>query len=115
MMRLERIGGSGDERKTRGRNYSPDKSTDMEHPTRHASLRAEQVVPFDSPVSILVTCYRHTLADVDGNSAKAIIDGIVHCGILQDDSPKFVTQVSYEQVKVKNKSEEKTVVTLREV
>ena len=75
------------------------------------TLKDEQ---FTSPVSITVRSYRTRQVDIDGISAKAIIDGLVNCGLLADDSPKYVTSVRYEQEKVKNASDEKTVVTITE-
>ena len=90
-------------------------ATDMERPARHESVQAEQGLPFDSPVSITVISYRTRLCDTDGVSAKAAIDGLVNCGILRDDSPAFVSEVRYRQVKVKNKTEEKTLIEIESV
>jgi Holliday junction resolvase RusA-like endonuclease len=59
--------------------------------------------------------HRTRLADADGISAKAAIDGLVHAGVIRDDSTKEVREVSYLQVKVKNKNEEKTVIQIRRV
>jgi len=70
---------------------------------------------FTSPVSIDVCSYRTRPVDADGVSCKAILDGLVNCGLLQDDSAKYVTEVRYSQVKVKNREEEKTVITITEV
>ena len=55
---------------------------------------------------------RKRLADPDGVSAKAVIDGLVHAGILIDDSAKEIGKVSYTQEKGK---EEKTLITFTEV
>ena len=52
------------------------------------------------------------LCDVDGISGKACIDGLVLANVLADDSTKEVTEVLYSQTKVKNKGEEKVVVTV---
>lgn len=67
---------------------------------------------FDSPVSIRIHSKRKRLADSDGVSAKAAIDGLVHCGILQDDSPKFVKEVSYSQEQSEG---EETIITIEEI
>ena len=67
---------------------------------------------FDSPVNISVHSIRRRLADPDGISAKAAIDGIVKAGILADDSHKEVCKVSYSQEKGK---EEETIITITEV
>ena len=87
----------------------------MESDTRHAPLAAKEVAGFTAPVRITITSYRYRLCDIDGISGKAIIDGLVHCGVLQDDSPQHVQAVSFQQVKVKNKTDEKTVVRITEV
>lgn len=90
-------------------------AADLEPPAGYAPAQAEQGLPFNTPVSITVISYRTRLADTDGISAKAAIDGLVHCGILRDDSPKEVSEVRYRQVKVKNSSEEKTVIEIEAV
>lgn len=61
---------------------------------------------------IHVVSYRHRLADADGISAKAAIDGLIHAGILRDDSPEFVKEVSYSQVKVSGKEMERTEIQI---
>ncbi len=83
----------------------------MESDTCDALSHAIKDEQFTTPVSIVVCSYRTRQVDIDGISAKAIIDGLVVCGLLADDSPKYVTSVTYEQEKVKNKSDENTVVT----
>ena len=87
----------------------------MESDFGDAPVAAEKVAGFTAPVSVHVVSYRTRLCDIDGISVKAILDGIVHRGILQDDSHRHVASISVEQIKVKNESEEKTVVVLREV
>ena len=54
-------------------------------------------------------------SDADGVSAKAAIDGLVHGGLLQDDSPKYVSEVSYSQGKTERGEEEVTIIELWEV
>lgn len=87
----------------------------MESSNFDALAKTQKVGRFDKPVSVLVTSYRAKLTDHDNVCVKFAIDAIVHRGILQDDSPAFVESVTIRQVKVKNESEEKTVVVLREV
>ena len=70
---------------------------------------------FDSPVCITVVSYRTRLADADGISAKAAIDGLVHAKIIADDGPEHVREVRYRQVKVKTKSQERTVLEIEAV
>jgi hypothetical protein len=52
------------------------------------------------------------LADVDGVSGKAVLDALVLAKIIADDTTKEVKEVLYSQTKVKNKTEEKVVVTV---
>jgi len=70
---------------------------------------------FDTQVDIRVVSYRSRLADADGISAKAAIDGLVHAGIIRDDSTKEVREVTHSQIKVQNKEDEKTVIQIRRV
>ena len=52
---------------------------------------------------------RGRLADIDGISGKAVLDGIVRSGILADDTPEQVAEVTHSQSKGKP---ETTVITL---
>ena len=70
---------------------------------------------FNSQVCILVHSYRHRLADPDGISAKAAIDGIVRNGILTDDTAKQIEEVRFKQTKIPTKEKEKTIITIEEV
>ena len=67
---------------------------------------------FVSPVAIRLTHYRRTLADADAPIGKWFIDAIVEAGILHDDSPAFVTEVSHRQVQIEQWEEEQTVILL---
>jgi hypothetical protein len=89
--------------------------THLESAIGNAPLEAKKGARLNPPVRITVVSYRSRLCDADGISAKAAIDGLVHSGILKDDSPEYVSEVSYRQVKVKNKSEEKTQLIIEEV
>jgi len=83
-------------------------AANVERSAGNPPLEAKKDTRFNSPVRIRIISFRCRLCDADGISGKAAIDGLVHCGILEDDGPRFVTEVSYSQVKVKNKEEEKT-------
>lgn len=63
------------------------------------AVKAKEV---HSRVRINVHHRTRRLADATGRSHKAAVDGIVRGGILVDDSPKFVEQISetFEQSKV---------------
>lgn len=97
-------------RKRTGRtgDHYPGKAPDVEPVAGRQPLASRQNPTFSTRVSIRVVSYRVRLADADGISAKAAIDGAVHCGILRDDDARFVSKVTHEQVKVKNADEEKT-------
>jgi len=82
---------------------------DLESDTRHAPFRAQETERCDSPCSIHLHSIRKRLADIDGLSAKAVIDGIVKAGILQDDSPRYLSKVSFSQEKGEP---EETIITI---
>ena len=73
----------------------------MESNTSHAPLGAQEVegLAASGRVSLHIHSRRKRLCDADGISGKAVIDGLVHAGLLQDDSPRFVEKVSYSQEK----------------
>jgi len=54
---------------------------------------------------------RKRLADIDGISAKAVIDGLIHAGLLVDDSAAFIKSIRFTQEKGKV---EKTTLTFTE-
>lgn len=83
--------------------------TDLESYPGDASLGEKAFERFTPPVRIHVHSVRKRLTDADGISAKAIIDGLCHAGILWDDSPVFVEAVTFSQEKGK---EEKTYITI---
>jgi len=53
-------------------------------------LEAEERSGLLTPCRIHIHCVRKRLADADGISGKAVIDGLVHAKILPDDSTKYV-------------------------
>jgi Holliday junction resolvase RusA-like endonuclease len=67
---------------------------------------------FAGKVSISIHHTRNRLADIDGLSAKAVIDGLVGCGILTDDSAKQVAEVRHYQSKG---SPEETKIVIEEI
>ena len=80
-----------------------DTNADMERAISNASVETQEMPRFDSLVRIMCTSYRNRLADPDGISYKAAIDGIVKTGILKDDSFKQVEEVRCKQVKTSGK------------
>lgn len=87
-------------------------TADLERTVGNEPIQAGKGPAFDTPVSIRVHSYRCRLCDVDGISSKALIDGLVLTNIIADDSTKEVVEVLFKQTKVKNKSDEKVVVTV---
>lgn len=83
----------------------------MEQALIYEQMAKKKNTRYDSPCNILVHSIRNRMADIDGISAKAAIDGLVHCGILEDDSPSFVREVRFSQEKTTSKKE-KTIITL---
>ena len=67
---------------------------------------------FNSRVDITVTSYRKREHDTDGISAKAVLDGLVQCKILRNDSTKEVRSILF---KSEISKEEKTIIELVEV
>jgi len=53
----------------------------------------------DSRYDLHVHSIRKRLADVDGISAKAAIDGLVKAGLLEDDSTEFIREIRFSQEK----------------
>jgi hypothetical protein len=94
--------------------YDSGQAADVELSVSGQSVQTCQGAAFDSRVDIEIVSYRSRLADADGISGKAAIDGLVAAGILRDDSAKEVREVRYRQVKVKNASDEKTEIVITE-
>jgi hypothetical protein len=87
-------------------------TSNMEQVALDESMATNEVPTFDSRVNIYVHSVRGRLVDADGISAKAAIDGIVARGILRDDSPEFVEQVTFTQSKGDSES---TTITIEEI
>ena len=96
--------------KTDRRTANPD--AELESTPGNAPNAAEEVQKFDSPVRIKVHHVRKRLIDIDNLSVKAAIDGLVRVGILADDSPEFVKEVSHTQEKGRV---EKTRITIEAI
>lgn len=65
----------------------------------------------DTRKSIHVHSKRNRLADPDGISCKAVIDGIRKAGLLVDDTAEFVSEVSFSQEKTFG--EEETIIVIK--
>jgi hypothetical protein len=95
------------------KNNTPVSLADLESIIGNESLGAEKSPGLDTPCSIHIHSSRHRLADSDGISGKAAIDGLVHAGLLRDDSPKEVKKTEFTQEKIAKSEEEKTVITIK--
>jgi len=69
----------------------------------------------DKKVCINIIHHRHRKCDPGGISSKAVVDGIVNAGILQDDSAKEIEEIRERQEKIPTGKPEITVITIKEV
>jgi hypothetical protein len=83
--------------------------TDLEPAVQHALAGKKSVCEIHSRCNIKVHSIRTRLADPDGISAKAVIDGLRACGVFLDDSAEFVKEVRFSQEKGKVDSTEITI------
>jgi len=81
----------------------------MESLVSDESVAKEGTEGLDTRVTITVRSYRKLKHDPDGVSVKAVLDGIVRCGILPDDSTQEVKEVRFKSFIEK---EEKTVIEI---
>jgi len=86
----------GKRRANSGTSFS---APDLESALVDALGSEKEMRRFAAPVCIDVHCFRKRLADLDGNSIKAVLDGVVKAGILADDSSKFISEIRYRQSK----------------
>ena len=94
------------------RNTTTNTVADLEPNTRHESLGTKKAQGDDPRCCIHVHSRRHRLADPDGISAKAAIDGLVLSGVLPDDTTDEIQEVTYSQEKIRKKEQEETIITL---
>jgi hypothetical protein len=94
------------------KNSAAGAASNMEQAPSHEPVGEKKIPRLDSPCRIHVHSRRHRLADPDGISGKAAIDGLVHSGILPDDSTRYVQEVTYSQSKVKTVDQEETEVII---
>lgn len=85
---------------------------DVEQDAVHGIMEQKENDETDTRISIHVHSVRKRLTDPDGISAKAAIDGLVLAGLLPDDSPKYIKEVSYSQ---KKGFPEETIITLTSI
>ena len=92
--------------------HDSDPNADVESNTWHAALSTNADASFVAPVRLHFHHTRNRLADLDGLSVKAAIDGLVAAGILADDSPKHVAEITHTQSKG---DPEVTTITITEI
>ena len=109
-------GANANGRKKKTRNQNPRKDANMERFVGDEPMAKSKDAEFNTRVSIRITHYRSRLCDPSGPSSKALLDGIVRNRILIDDSLLWIQEPIIEtQVKVKNQSEEETVIEIQEI
>ena len=99
-------------RKLARQDRATNSTSNVEPSISNAPMAAQTVTRLNSPCRIHVHSVRKRLADADGISGKAAIDALTLSGLLQDDSPEFVREVSYSQEKG---TPEKTIIEIYEV
>ena len=104
-----------DEQAPQGNDHDADTDADLESNTGDEAQGPDEIKAFTQAVRLDFVHYRYKLADPDGLSVKAVIDGIVEAGLLRDDSAKEIDSISHKQVKISRKEEERTVLTIEEV
>lgn len=88
------------------------RNADMEPAARNEPLAKKKTPRLDTRCSLHIHSRRHRLADPDGISCKAAIDGLVLAGVLPDDSAKYVKEVTQSQEKISTKEIEETLITI---
>ena len=91
---------------------TPVSVADMESCTSHEPLDKGANAYFATQVDISIHSIRTRLADADGICHKYVIDQLVNSKVLEDDSPRWVRQVTFSQEKGEP---EKTIITITEV
>lgn len=101
------------QRKLDSQGSASDSVADVERDSVQSATNEDADTAVGKRYCLHIHSKRSRLTDPDGVSAKAAIDGLVGAGLLPDDSPKYVAQVTFSQEKVA-KSEEETVIEIYE-
>jgi len=99
-------------RRALANNKIPRTTANMEPDINHAPLPKKKAQGFDGQVDVSFSEKRHRLADPDGACVKYIIDSLVTCEVLRDDSAKEVGKVAKEQVKINKDEQEETIIEI---
>jgi len=92
------------------RDPAPVPAANVECGVTDKQVGAKQVKALDVRCSIHLHSKRHRLTDADGVCAKYVIDALIHVGLLRDDSPRWVSKVSFSQEKTRGPEE--TIITI---
>ena len=84
-------------------------STNMEQGACNEQVAKKKIARLDRSVSVHFHSIRKRLTDADGAFTKYILDALVDAGVFQDDSTKWIEEVSHSQEKGK---EERTVIEI---
>lgn len=87
-------------------------SPDLESYFSDESLAKNGVEESDTPLRVHIHSRRKRLADADGVSGKAAIDGLVEAKVLKDDSAQYIEEVTFSQEKIGPGEEEETIIEL---
>lgn len=83
----------------------------LEPDIRDEPVATQKAARFNRPVNIHFHSRRKRLTDPDGASVKYVIDGLVSCGILRNDTQKEIANIRKTQEKSKT---EETIITIEE-
>ena len=84
----------------------------MESRIGNESPLKEGFTPLDTRLIVAVTSYRWGKHDPDGVSIKAVLDGLIKCGILRDDSTNEIQKICLQSKKAKSKTLERTTIEI---
>lgn len=88
-------------------------AADVEPDTEHGPRGAHGDEAAYPRVRLTVRSYRARLADPDGISVKAAIDGLVEAGVIPDDNAVVVVGLTIEQEKC-TRADERTVIVVED-
>ena len=91
------------------RNRTANQLAKLERRARYESLERQGYKRPDAPVIVTVHTIRRKRRDIDNTYFKAALDGIVSCGVLEDDGPNQIKEIRFTQEKG---SCEKTIITI---
>jgi hypothetical protein len=102
--RRGRIAPSGD--------YPTIPTAHLEHYFTPSPQKPDAAQEADKRCRIRVHSRLHRLGDIGGRSDKAAIDGIVAGGLLPDDGPEMVSEITHSQERCGPDEDEETVITI---